>query len=104
MLAGEVELQYHEAQPDSTFVRIDARNALLSWRDGASEVDLRPGGVVTLRERTPAGVETVVELREDGDGGVIRTYSVGGQARPWDAQAQRWYHAANQHLYRHMKQ
>ncbi len=104
MLAGVVELEYHEKEPDSTYVRIDARNALLSWRDDASEVDLRPGGVVTLRERTAQGVETVVELREDGDGGVIRSYRVGGQARPWDARAQRWYEAANQHLYRHMKQ
>jgi beta-lactamase regulating signal transducer with metallopeptidase domain len=104
MLAGEVELEYHDDEPDSTYVRIDARNAFLSWRDGASEVDLRPGGVVTLRERTAAGVETVVELREDGDGGAIRSYRVDGEARPWDAAAQRWYEAANQHLYRHMRQ
>jgi beta-lactamase regulating signal transducer with metallopeptidase domain len=103
MEAGELEYEYHQDEPDSTYVRIDARNALLSWRDGASEVDLRPGGVVTLRERTAAGVESVVELREDGDGGVIRSYRVGGQARPWDAAAQRWYEAANQHLYRHIK-
>jgi hypothetical protein len=67
-------------------------------------LDLRPGGVVTLRGRTSAGVETVVELREDGDGGVIRSCRVGGASRPWDADAQRWYEAANQHLYRHMKQ
>jgi beta-lactamase regulating signal transducer with metallopeptidase domain len=102
MLARQAELVYHEEQPDSALVRVDARNARLSWRDGASEMDLQAGGYVYFRE-TAGGVETEVELREDGRGGVTRTYRVAGAVRPWDADAQRWYERVNQHVYEHLK-
>jgi beta-lactamase regulating signal transducer with metallopeptidase domain len=102
MLARQAELVYHQEQPDSALLRVDARNARLSWRDGASEMDLHAGGYVHFRE-TAGGVETEVELREDGRGGVTRIYRVAGAARPWDAEAQRWYERINQHVYQHMR-
>ena len=102
MLASQAELEYHEQHPDSALLRLDARNALMSWRDGASEMDLRAGGYVHFRE-TRGGVETEVQLREDGRGGVIRVFRVAGVARPWSAEAQAWYERVNQHLYDHMK-
>ncbi|HLM66828.1 MAG TPA: hypothetical protein VK358_04830, partial [Longimicrobium sp.] len=102
MLARQVELEYHDEEPDSAYLRLDARNALMSWRDGASEMDLRAGGYVHVRE-TRDGVETEVQLREDGRGGVTRVYRVAGAARPWDADAQRWYERVNQHLYEHLR-
>ena len=102
IMGRAIELTYHESEPDSASVRVDARNAMMSWRDGASEMDLRAGGFVTIRE-TLRGVETAVELREDGRGGVIRIFRVDGAARPWDADAQAWYERVNQHLYHHVK-
>jgi hypothetical protein len=102
MFASQAELEYHEEQPDSALLRVDARNARMSWRDGGSEMDLRAGGYVHFRE-TLAGVETEVQLREDGRGGVTRTYRVAGVVRPWSAEAQRWYERVNQHLYEHLK-
>jgi beta-lactamase regulating signal transducer with metallopeptidase domain len=102
MLAREAELEYHDEEPDSAYLRVDARNARMSWRDGASEMDLRAGGYVHFRE-TRDGVETEAQLREDGRGGVVRVYRVAGVARPWDADAQRWYERVNQHVYEHMK-
>jgi beta-lactamase regulating signal transducer with metallopeptidase domain len=102
MLARQAELEYHEEQPDSAFLRLDARNARMSWRDGASEMDLHAGGYVHVRE-TRDGVETEVQLREDGRGGVIRVFRVAGAVRPWGAEAQHWYERVNQHLYEHLK-
>ena len=102
MLARAAVLDYHDQQPDSALLRVDARNARLSWRDGASEMDLRAGGYVHFRE-TSGGVETEVELREDGRGGVTRTFRVAGTVRPWSDEAQRWYERINQHLYEHLK-
>jgi beta-lactamase regulating signal transducer with metallopeptidase domain len=102
MLAGQAELEYHDEEPDSAYLRMDARNTLMSWRDGASEMDLRAGGYVHFRE-TRGGVETEVQLREDGRGGVVRVYRVAGVARPWDADAQRWYERVNQHLFQHLR-
>ena len=102
MLARAAVLSYHDEQPDSAQLRVDARNARLSWRDGASEMDLRAGGYVHFRE-TSGGVETEVELREDGRGGVTRTFRVAGVVRPWSDEAQRWYERINQHLYQHQK-
>jgi beta-lactamase regulating signal transducer with metallopeptidase domain len=102
MLARAAVLSYHDEQPDSAQLRVDARNARLSWRDGASEMDLRAGGYVHFRE-TSGGVETEVELREDGRGGVTRTFRVAGAVRPWSDEAQRWYERINQHLYQHLK-
>jgi beta-lactamase regulating signal transducer with metallopeptidase domain len=102
MLARQAELEYHEEEPDSAFLRVDARNARMSWRDGASEMDLRAGGYVHFRE-TRDGVETEVQLREDGRGGVTRIYRVAGVVRPWSAEAQRWYERVNQHVYEHIR-
>jgi hypothetical protein len=102
MMVREGVLTYHDEEPDSAQLRVDARNSMMSWRDGASEMDLRAGGYVHFREAL-GGVETEVELREDGRGGVIRTFRVAGVARPWDAEAQRWYERVNQHVYEHMR-
>jgi beta-lactamase regulating signal transducer with metallopeptidase domain len=102
MLARAAVLTYHEEQPDSAHLRVDARNARMAWRNGASEMDLRAGGYVHFRE-TSNGVETEVELREDGRGGVTRTFRVAGAVRPWDERAQRWYERINQHLYEHLR-
>ncbi len=102
MLAHVAELEYHDEEPDSAHLRVDARNTLMSWRDGASEMDLRAGGYVHFRE-TRDGVETEVQLREDGRGGVTRVFRVAGAARPWNAEAQRWYERVNQHLYEHLR-
>lgn len=71
---------------------------IVCGRVTAAEVlEERPGPPTYSADYGAAAPAAHLLQRQSGAG-------VGGRARRWDAAAQRWYPAANQHLYRHVKQ
>lgn len=69
-------------------VEIQARNVELT-DDGKDVKAIEPSGYFLVNENR-AGVERRLEIVPDDRGGLRRSYSVQGQARAFDSQAQAW--------------
>lgn len=69
-------------------LRIRARDVVGGW-DGSPIHTIRPGGSLYL-ELSCAGERRVVRMNPRQDGSLNVVYTINGEARPFDAEAERW--------------